>query len=153
MVLADEMWSPRLWRRHRRGWGPDGVSLVAEIDGVVVGQLTVDRGMRRASRHTAEFGITVAARARDQGVGRALLEAMETWAREHDVTRIALGVFPDNDRARALYRAMGYHEEGLERSSVRFPEGDQDIVRMAKLLAGRESGTATMDPRTETTEG
>ncbi|HEX9711495.1 MAG TPA: GNAT family N-acetyltransferase [Actinomycetota bacterium] len=153
LVLDDEMWSPRLWRRHRRGWGPDGVSLVAELEGEVVGHLTADRGTRRAGRHAAEFGITVVGRARGLGVGRALLETLETWARDQQVTRIALGVFPDNERARSLYRSMGYQEEGLERSSVRFPEGDRDIVRMAKLLAWPDERAATMEITGETTEG
>jgi len=152
-VLEDELWSPRVWRKHRRGWSRDGVSLVAEVDGQVVGQLSADRGMRRTSSHGAEFGITVAASARGAGVGRALLEALEEWARAHEIDRIALGVFPDNRRARALYESLGYDEEGVERAGVRFPEGDKDIVRMSKRLSRRADTRATMDASGETKEG
>lgn len=151
-VLENELWSPRLWRRHRRDWSADGVSLVAELEGEVVGQLSADRGARRTNRHAAEFGITVAASAWGVGVGRALLEALEVWAREQGVTRIALGVFEENERARSLYRSLGYVDEGVERAGVRFPEGDRDIVRMSKLLARRDTGPATMNA-SETKEG
>lgn len=148
-ILEDELWTPRMWRQHRCGWKAEGVSLVAQVEGEVVGQLTADRGRRRTSRHAAEFGITVAAAARNQGVGRALLDALEVWAREHGIERIGLGVFGDNERARSLYRAMGYADEGMERGGVRFPEGDKDILRMSKLLGAPQVGRTTMDASSE----
>lgn len=133
-VLEDELWRPRDWRRHRLGWGPQGVSLVAEVDGFVVGQLTCERGRRAVTRHGAEFGVTVASGARNLGVGRALITTLETWARDYGVTRMALGVFPNNERARALYRSLGYEEEGTERAGMRFPETEQDVIRMSKRI-------------------
>lgn len=153
-LLEEELWPVRVWRRHRRDWGPDGVSLVAEVGGVPVGQLSCDRVPRRTGRHGAEFGVTVAARARGLGVGRALLQTLEVWAAEYRVSRITLGVFAGNERARALYRSMGYEDEGVERGGVRFPEGSVDVVRMAKLLGMEGGGSqATMDASGETREG
>lgn len=140
-VIERELWGVREWRRHRLPWGKSGVSLVAEIEDLVVGQLTVSRGNRPTTAHRAEFGITVASSARGAGVGRALLEVLEIWARDHRVDRIELGVFEENARARALYRAHGYADEGMEHSGVRFPEGDVNVVRMYKLLGA----TNTMD--------
>jgi len=136
-VLEKELWKPRDWRRHRLGWGPTGVSLVAEVEGEVVAHLTCERAPRAATRHSAEFGITVAARARDAGVGRAMLSTLEVWARENGVTRIALGVFPNNARARALYANLGYEEEGIERAGMKFPEGETDVIRMSKRINAR----------------
>lgn len=139
LVLDEEFWTPRLWRRHRRGWEPAGVWLVAEVGGEVVGILTAERGRMASRRHEAGFGLTVGSRFRDIGVGQALLEALERWAREQGVTRIEMGVFPDNTRAIALYAKLGYREEGVSRGAARFPDGNRDIVRMAKLLgAGGE---------------
>ena len=133
-VVPEELWTAAEWRRHRLAWGARGVSLVAEIDGDVVGHLTVERGARAATKHAAEFGIVVARTARGQGVGRALLRVLEAWAEEHGVTRIALGVFGDNERAKGLYRSMGYEEEGWERAGMKFPEGEIDILRMCKRI-------------------
>jgi RimJ/RimL family protein N-acetyltransferase len=138
-VLEKELWRPKEWRRHRLPWGPTGVSLVAEVDGTVVGILTSERGFRAVTRHGAEFGITIAAAARGIGVGHAMLTTLETWAREHGVTRIALGVFPHNERALSLYRSLGYTEEGVERAGMKFPEGEQDVIRMSKRVPAHEA--------------
>ena len=54
-----------------------------------------------------------------QGIGRALLDYAETFAREHRYERLQLSVFPGNERARKLYEAAGY---GV------------DVLRMVKPL-------------------
>jgi RimJ/RimL family protein N-acetyltransferase len=138
-VLEKELWKPKDWRRHRLPWGPTGVSLVAEVQGTVVAIMSCERGVRAVTRHNAEFGITIASAARGVGVGHAVLKTLEVWAREHSVTRIALGVFPHNERARALYRSLGYEEEGLERAGMNFPEGEQDVIRMSKRIPAQEA--------------
>jgi len=144
-VTEDELWSPREWRRHRVGWTKMGVWLVAEVEGQVLGQLSCERSPRPPMTHTGEFGITVAAAARGQGIGRAMLVALEVWAAEVGVTRIALAVFVGNDAAHGLYRSLGYVDEGRERRIIRFPEGDVDVIRMAKLLDERVTPPATMN--------
>ncbi|HEV2685973.1 MAG TPA: GNAT family N-acetyltransferase [Actinomycetota bacterium] len=134
-VLEEELWKPRDWRKHRIPWGPHGVSLVAEVSNEVAGHLNAERGRRMVTRHSAEFGITVAQRWRGLGVGRALITTLETWAREYGVSRMALGVFPGNARAHGLYRSLGYEDEGVERAGMIFPEGDQDVIRMSKRIS------------------
>ena len=136
MTSPDEFWSPRQWRKHRRGWEPDGVWLVAEVEGRVCSSLGAERGKRPRERHVAEFGITVGKAFRGIGVGRAMLEALEVWAAEVGVERIQLRVFDTNARARALYERLGYASEGVELLAVKFPDEYIDAVRMAKLVGG-----------------
>lgn len=50
---------------------------------------------------------------RSRGVGTALLRACEEAARAHGAARIGLGVGVTNQRARALYERLGYHDAGL----------------------------------------
>lgn len=133
-VTEDEFWTVREWRRQCVPWGTTGVTLVAEVAGEMVGSLGIRRGPRAVNRHAAEFGISVAARARGIGVGRALIEVAERWASEQGVDRMTLGVFVGNERAHTLYRSMGYEDEGVERAGVRFPDGDIDVIRMVKRL-------------------
>lgn len=115
-------------------WGPGGATLVAEVGGVVVGSLQCSRGVRRADLHCARIGLSVASVFRGMGVGRALMTEAEMWAREHGVERLELGVFASNERARRLYERLGYEVEGVQRAAARFPEGDLDLVLMAKWL-------------------
>jgi L-phenylalanine/L-methionine N-acetyltransferase len=137
MTSPEEFWTPRAWRQHRRDWTPDGVTLVAEVGGRLVANLSCDRGRRPRERHLCEFGITVARAYRSIGVGRALLEAVEVWARQVGVEKIMLRVFDTNTPARALYEKMGYVHEGVDRAAVKFPDEYIDAVRMAKFLDER----------------
>jgi RimJ/RimL family protein N-acetyltransferase len=136
MTSPEEFWSPRQWRKHRRGWDSDGVWLVAEVEGKVCSSLGAERGKRPRERHVAEFGITVGKAFRGIGVGRAMLEALEVWAAEVGVERIQLRVFDTNARARTLYERLGYASEGVELLAVKFPDEYIDAVRMAKLVGG-----------------
>jgi ribosomal protein S18 acetylase RimI-like enzyme len=77
----------------------------------------------------------VAASHRRRGIGRALLEAAEEWARAVGVKKIELHVFPYNEGAIALYEQLGYEREGYRRAHYRRPDGSLvDAILMAKLL-------------------
>lgn len=47
------------------------------------------------------------------GVGSALIAFAETWARERGFALLTLHVFTHNERARALYRRLGFQEEWM----------------------------------------
>jgi RimJ/RimL family protein N-acetyltransferase len=136
MTTPEEFWTVRQWRKHRIDWGPNGVWLVAEVDRKVIASLGCDRARRPREKHICEFGITVGRGHRGIGVGRAMLETLEVWAREQAVEKIILRVFDSNTRARALYEKMGYVSEGVERHAVKFPDEYVDAIRMAKFVAG-----------------
>lgn len=51
---------------------------------------------------------------RGRGHGRAAMLELERLAREHGVGKIALNVFGGNERARGLYRSLGYAEESVQ---------------------------------------
>jgi ribosomal protein S18 acetylase RimI-like enzyme len=55
--------------------------------------------------------IAVTEEAEGRGVGRALMEHAEKWARERGHDRITLSVFEGNRRARGLYERVGYAVE------------------------------------------
>ena len=55
--------------------------------------------------------IAVTREAEGKGIGRALMEHAEAWARERGHQTITLSVFENNRRAQALYERMGYTSE------------------------------------------
>jgi GNAT superfamily N-acetyltransferase len=57
--------------------------------------------------------LAVAADAEGLGVGAALMEASEAWARTRGLRRFTLNVFEGNVRARRLYERRGYKPETL----------------------------------------
>jgi GNAT superfamily N-acetyltransferase len=81
-------------------------------DTIVTGVISI-----RPSRHfTGELDgyigeLVVAEHGSRQGIGRALIEAAETWARDHGLRNLTLQTGAFNTNARAFYAALGFAEE------------------------------------------
>jgi RimJ/RimL family protein N-acetyltransferase len=119
----------RALRRH-----PDAAVFVADDGGAIVGRLSVARDPHTASRHVADLGLMVAATHRRRGIGRALLEQAEAWARDAGVRKLELHVFPWNEPAIKLYEDCGFEREGLRRAHYRRGSDFVDAIVMAKQL-------------------
>jgi RimJ/RimL family protein N-acetyltransferase len=59
------------------------------------------------------------------------------WARAVRLGKLTLGVFPENLRAVALYRSVGFVEEGRLRRHLRVGEEERDLLLMGLQLDGR----------------
>ncbi|MEF3304989.1 GNAT family N-acetyltransferase [Paenibacillus sp. GYB003] len=68
-----------------------------------------------------------------QGIGKSLMRAFEEKGGAEGHSRLALIVEEDNDRAYALYRKMGYREDG------RLTVGGSSYRRMVKSIRAEES--------------
>ena len=108
--------------------------LVAELDGRVVGRLSIGRDSHPASEHVADVGLMVAEEQRRRGIGLALMQAGEEWARGVGVLKIELHVFPHNEAALALYERLGYRRVGRRRAHFRRSDGLVDAILMEKEL-------------------
>jgi putative acetyltransferase len=104
---------------------------IAENDHGIVGRLSVARDSHPASPHVADLGLMVAASHRRRGIGKALLEQAVTWARESQVEKLELHVFPHNEPAIKLYEQFGFEREGLRREHFRRGGDRVDAVLMA----------------------
>jgi GNAT superfamily N-acetyltransferase len=90
---------------------PETVLLVAEGPtgrpaGVAYAHVQTD--YFTGERHGHLGIIAVSEVAEGQGMGRALLAAVESWARERGHRYLTLNVFAANVRARAVYERAGY---------------------------------------------
>jgi RimJ/RimL family protein N-acetyltransferase len=116
----------RAVRRH-----PDAAVFVAEADREIVGRLSVARDPHPASRHVADLGLMVAASARRQGIGWALLEQSASWAGKAGVRKLELHVFPHNEPAIRLYERFGFVREGYRKGHYRRGREYVDAILMA----------------------
>jgi ribosomal protein S18 acetylase RimI-like enzyme len=57
--------------------------------------------------------VVVSAARGGRGIGSALMEYAEQWARERGFAMLTLNVFTANRRARDLYRRLGFQEEWI----------------------------------------
>jgi RimJ/RimL family protein N-acetyltransferase len=116
-------------------WTLDGVFVAVARD-EVVGSIHVE-----PSRHgCGEIAIAIAHEWRGRGVGSALLAAAIEWARGRGLHKLSLSVFPHNAAAIALYRKLGFVEEGRRVKHVRRVSGELwDVVEMGLLLCRERS--------------
>lgn len=99
---------------------PNSLYLVAECAGRILGELSLRGGKYRRNGHTTHLGISIIPSARGVGVGRAMMERAIRWAgAAHEVEKITLFVFADNAPAIALYRSLGFVEEGRRINEIR----------------------------------
>lgn len=118
---------------------PDWAAFVAvprDEPTCVIGMVTAD-GMsrRRAIRHRASVGLSVAREWRGQGIGRALMQRVITWARESGViTRLELEVLVRNEPAIHLYERLGFEREGIRRRGLLRHGEYLDEILMGMLL-------------------
>jgi RimJ/RimL family protein N-acetyltransferase len=109
----------------------ESLVLVAEADGDVIGNVlvSVDRG--RATEHIGVLSICITADWRDVGIGTELVAGAQAWARGRGLRKLSLGVFPDNERAIAVYERCGFVREGVRRQQYRSNDEYRDELLMA----------------------
>lgn len=127
--------SVEMWRKRLSESAPTDYLLVAEVDGVVVGNL----GLHAASvsprrKHAASIGMSVRDDWHRRGVGSALmvaaLDIADNW---HNYARLELTVYTDNVAALALYRKFGFEMEGTHKRYAYRDGRYVDAYAMARL--------------------
>lgn len=89
------------------------VLLVAREAGQIVGSVQLALAIKPNARHRAEVQkLFVLTSQRRQGIGRALMQAVEQAARDRQRTLLVLDT-RQGDNAERLYRALGYCEAGV----------------------------------------
>ena len=103
-------------RRAVQSHATDERLLVAEQDQSIVGfvHVTTVTDYYTASCIGHVSDLVVAAQAEGQGIGRALIEAGEQWARSRGYRLMQLNVLVQNTAARGLYERLGYAAEWLK---------------------------------------
>lgn len=111
-------------------------TLVAEIDGVVVGYALVGQALPLASHaHVLELqGLAVDPARQRCGAGRRLVEASVELARGRGARKLALRVLGSNVRARRLYESCGFLVEGVLHAEFFLGGRYVDDVLMARVL-------------------
>lgn len=95
---------------------PDDLTLVASTGDKIVGVLTLQRGVYRKNRHTANLGIAVTNGYRHQGIGSGLIREALHWAENNGIKKVNLEVFSTNKNAIEAYSKIGFIHEGARKS-------------------------------------
>ena len=125
-VVRDTLQLPYVTPDKTRKWLENPTEgdhfLVAEVDGRIVGSLSLNSRRDRLS-HMGHIGIGVHDDFQNQGIG---------WL---NLKRVELHVYTDNARAVHLYKKFGFEIEGVRRNFLRYDDGTLlDDIMMAKYL-------------------
>jgi len=93
---------------------PNGLFIVAEVAGTLVGSITFKGGDKSRIEHVGDFGCSILKEYWDLGIGSIMIETLIGWAKSSGIIKkLNLRVRPDNDRAVRLYERFNFVREGL----------------------------------------
>ena len=108
----------------------------AFIDAELVGIAGLRREPLEQVKHKAVlWGVFISPDRRREGLARKLFSSVLSFAREEGVLQIQLCVNAENDRARRLYRSLGFKPFGLEPRAMRIGDRYFDEEHMVLCLA------------------
>jgi [ribosomal protein S18]-alanine N-acetyltransferase len=139
--------SDRVSRRSLREFlrAPHRPVIAATIDDELAGYALVS--LRKGARALRIYSLAVDARFARRGVGRALLQACEAYARRHRREALTLEVRYDNSSAIALYESSGFRQFG---EHAHYYADGATALRYEKPLLGapqREAGNNSLPER------
>lgn len=134
-LFAFDAWSEQTWwaelaARPRRDY------LVLSDNGLIVGYAGLDLGGEVADVMT----IAIAKDAQGGGLGAAMLEILESRAREAGAAYLMLEVRDDNESAKTLYDRAGFEVLTVRRRYYQPGDVDALVLRKALLRTGAEGG-------------
>lgn len=104
------------------------------VDGdAVVGWCNIFPAGRPVQSHVGLVAMGLRPDWRDKGWGTKLMRQSLAAADAYGFTRIELTVYAQNPRAQALYRKLGFVQEGVKRRSVIIDDVVHDEIMMARL--------------------
>ena len=107
---------------------------VAKDDGAIVGFAVCIGGTTNRNRHSANIVIGVLRGYWNKGIGGALMQSLEVWARAKNLHRLELTVMAHNAHAIALYEQSGFEQEGIKRDALRVEGKYVNEIYMSKLI-------------------
>lgn len=108
---------------------------VVALDGnKIIGACDVRIRDLKGFTHVGQLGMYVRKEWRGQGIGKRLLTACLSAAKEGGLEKVELEVFADNASAIRLYESAGFHREGLKARGRKWLERYQDVALMALWL-------------------
>lgn len=113
----------------------NALSILAEINGRVVGNLIFIGGPRERTAHVGEFGISVLKEYWGNGIGEELIKFLIDWSKTSGIIRkINLRTRIDNTRGINLYKKLGFSEEGVIKRDLLINGEFYDSLAMGILI-------------------
>ena len=107
-TLEPELSAAHITQRFEESRAGIRTMLVAVIEGLAIGTISIGGGRFQREDSLRLFALNVGTAFRRQGVGTALVRAVEAIAVKSDMDEVNLEVTIDNEDSIRLYRKLGY---------------------------------------------
>jgi ribosomal protein S18 acetylase RimI-like enzyme len=109
----------------------DDPQFIAEMDGRIVGWCDIRSGtVTTGTAHVGHMGMGVLPEVRRRGIGLRLVESALRKARSKGLEKIETRLYASNAAALALYRKVGFFEEGRKRRGRCVDGVYADVIEM-----------------------
>jgi RimJ/RimL family protein N-acetyltransferase len=113
----------------------NGLFIIAEFEGIIIGNLNFSGGTRPRTAHTGEFGVSVLKDYWGKGLGTELVSYLIDWSKNSELIRkINLRVRTDNTSAIYVYKKLGFKEEGTITRELRVNDRFYDTLFMGLII-------------------
>jgi RimJ/RimL family protein N-acetyltransferase len=97
--------------------------LVATYNNEIIGNIDLVNIYRKKLSHNASIGMEISKEWRNLGLGFALLNCAVDWAKNNsELLKLNLDVFSNNESGIALYKKIGFTEEGRQSKFIKIGE-------------------------------
>ncbi|PAA26231.1 GNAT family N-acetyltransferase [Pseudomonas fragi] len=124
LVSRPDEFTAQAFERKILALNDQGLYLVAELNGQIVGHALLEPLGLEALAHIMNLTIVVHPGHVGQGIGHQLMAQLLEWAgARQGLVKIELRVRELNHHARHLYQKFGFVEEGRLQKRIRLPDG------------------------------
>lgn len=103
--------------------------LVAEHEGILIGNIDLSGSPRSKMAHTAMLGMGIKNEWQNKGLGRILINSALEWAKKESTLKLIwLDVYATNESGFHLYKSTGFEVSGVIKDF--FQEGDKLIDKI-----------------------
>ncbi len=123
------------WEKWDRGHRND-CRLIARREKQILGWAALSPvSARQVYAGVAEVSVYVAAAARGNGVGKALLQALIAESESQGIWTLQAGIFPENVGSIALHKSCGFREVGMRQRVGKLGEVWRDVLLLERRSA------------------
>ncbi len=141
VALGSEVGAAQIGKRFEDSVSGQRIMLVAVKEGRAVGTVSIGGGRFRRRGSLRLFALDVGPESRREGVGTALVRAVEDIAVRGDLDEVNLEVGIENEVAIRLYRRLGYQISGdtvMDRWQRVLDDGSIEVIEEPSFVMVKE---------------
>ncbi|MFJ7953353.1 GNAT family N-acetyltransferase [Lysinibacillus sp. NPDC096418] len=108
--------------------------LICILNGAFAGYAVIHGYKHSKAKHVANVHLAVKEMYHRQGIGKTLMEEVESWSKQRAITKLELSVMAHNDSALQFFKKIGFQHEGKRLQSILLNDTLIDECVMGKIV-------------------